>query len=75
MTILPKKKTPQTRAEVDNATDGSTLQHLSVGTNNHLSHIGPGTGGHSQVAVIMPFQLNSKPIYTQGHFLKLSYST
>lgn len=41
MTILPKKKSSQSRSESESNTDGSPLQHLSVGSNNHLSHIGP----------------------------------
>ena len=41
MTILPKKKTSQARSETESNSDGSPLQHLSVGSNNHLSHIGP----------------------------------
>ncbi|XP_059352117.1 OTU domain-containing protein 5-B-like isoform X2 [Daphnia carinata] len=41
MTILPKKKSSQARSESESNTDGSPLQHLSVGSNNHLSHIGP----------------------------------
>ena len=41
MTILPKKKSSQARPETENSPDGSTLQHLSVGSTNHLSHIGP----------------------------------
>ena len=49
MTILPKKKAPQSRTEAESAADATSLQHLSVvGSNNHLAHIGPVTG-HPQV--------------------------
>ncbi|XP_032781657.1 OTU domain-containing protein 5-B isoform X1 [Daphnia magna] len=41
MTILPKKKSTQSRSESESNTDGSPLQHLSVGNNSHLTHIGP----------------------------------
>ena len=43
MTILPKKKSSQSRSESESTTDGTSLQHLSVGNNSHLSHIGPVT--------------------------------
>ena len=59
MTILPKKKPAQSRAEAENSTDGSALQHLSVvNSNNHLSHIGP-VSGHSQVTHSLDFSCSA----------------